>query len=95
MQLLGHRCARRRSNCTSCARKLSTAESLQTEVSSRAEQQRRLRHDLRGALSPAMLIADRLVSHADPAVKRSGDILLRSVERATEMLTEPSPPAGP
>ena len=31
-----------------------------------------LRHDIRGILSPALLTADRLLNHADPAVKRAG-----------------------
>ena len=31
-----------------------------------------LRHDLRGAISPAALIADRLLQNADPAMQRSG-----------------------
>ncbi len=47
-----------------------------------------LRHDLRGILSPAMLIADRLLAHPDPAVQRAGDVINRTVERATARLTE-------
>ena len=70
-------------------------QALRQDLSSRLEQQRRLRHDLRGALSPVLLVADRLGAHPDPAVKRSGDIMLRTVERATTLLEEPSPPAGP
>ena len=77
-------------------------DALRRELAERTEQQRRLRHDLRGAMSPVLLVADRLVSHADPAVKRSGDIMVRTVERATALLAEPgaakpsgpSPPAG-
>ena len=64
-------------------------------LAARAEQQRRLRHDLRGALSPVMLVADRLSAHADPAVKRSADIMLRTVDRAAQLLQEPTPPADP
>ncbi len=47
-----------------------------------------LRHDLRGILSPAMLIADRLVSHDDPSVQRAGDLINRTVERAAARLAE-------
>jgi hypothetical protein len=47
-----------------------------------------LRHDLRGILSPAMLIADRLQSHADPAVQRAGAVVMRTVERAAARLAE-------
>jgi signal transduction histidine kinase len=42
-------------------------------------------HDLRGILSPALLTAERLQMSADPPVKRAGDILVRAVERATEL----------
>jgi hypothetical protein len=47
-----------------------------------------LRHDLRGILSPAMLIADRLLAHEDPAVQRAGDIMNRTIERAAARLME-------
>ena len=45
----------------------------------------KINHDLRGILSPALLTAERLQMHADPAVKRAGDVLTRTVERATEL----------
>ncbi len=48
-----------------------------------------LRHDLRGILSPALLMSDRLIAHPDPAIQRAGDVILRTVERATARL-EPS-----
>jgi hypothetical protein len=47
-----------------------------------------LRHDLRGILSPAMLIADRLSSHEDPAVQRAGAVVVLTVERAAARLAE-------
>lgn len=47
-----------------------------------------LRHDLRGILSPAMLIADRLASHEDPSVQRAGTVITRTVERAAARLAE-------
>ena len=59
-----------------------------------AESLRRLRHDVRGALSPALLTADRLLTHADPAVQRAGDIMVRAVERAAALLNESAPPNG-
>lgn len=43
-------------------------------------------HDLRGALSPAMLTAERLKANENAAVQRAADIILRSVERASEMV---------
>ena len=47
-----------------------------------------LRHDIRGILSPAMLTADRLLNHADPSVKRAGEVIIRTVERITGRLLE-------
>ena len=61
----------------------------------RLESQRRLRHDIRGALSPALLTADRLLTHSDPAVQRAGDIVVRAVERAAALLSDPAPDATP
>lgn len=46
----------------------------------------RLRHDLRGALSPALLAVDRLTLSADPAVKRSADAVVRAIERASAII---------
>ncbi len=47
-----------------------------------------LRHDIRGILSPAMLTADRLLGHADPSVKRAGDVIIRTVDRIAARLLE-------
>ncbi len=54
-----------------------------------------LRHDLRGILSPALLMSDRLIAHPDPAIQRAGDVILRTVERATARLEPPSMAAAP
>ena len=56
-----------------------------------------LRHDLRGVLSPALMVADRLVNNPDPAIRRAGDAVVRSVDRATALLTASKasdPPRG-
>ncbi len=45
----------------------------------------RASHDLRGILSPALLTAERLQMHADPQVSHAGDVLVRTVERATAL----------
>ncbi len=56
-------------------------------------------HDLRGILSSAMLAADRLSMNSDPAVQRAADVVVRAVERATELVrttlefTREGPPA--
>jgi hypothetical protein len=40
-----------------------------------------LRHDLRGAITPAALIADRLRHNSDPAIQRSAARIAGVVER--------------
>ncbi len=52
-----------------------------------------LRHDLRGVLSPALMVSDRLTTHSDPAIKRAGEAVVKSVERATALLTATKLPA--
>lgn len=47
-----------------------------------------LRHDLRGILVPALLVADRLLAHADPKVVRAGETVVQSVRRAEVRLKE-------
>ncbi len=67
---------------------------LEADLATRAEAHRRLRHDLRGALSPALLTADRLLANPDPSVKRAGQIMVQAIERAsTLMADEPAPRA--
>jgi hypothetical protein len=50
-----------------------------------------LRHDLHGILSPALLTADRLLNSPDPSVRRAGEVMVRTVERATARLAETKP----
>lgn len=47
-----------------------------------------LRHELRGALSPALMVSDRLLRNDDPLVRRAGDAVVRSIERATALLDQ-------
>lgn len=47
-----------------------------------------LRHDIRGLLSPALLCGDRLSESGDPAVRRAGEIIVRTVDRVTDRLNE-------
>lgn len=44
-------------------------------------------HDLRNSLSPALMTAERLEQHADPAVRRAGATLLRAVDDAVELVS--------
>ncbi len=57
-----------------------------------------LRHDLRGALSPALIVSDSLVESSDPAVRRAGEAVIRSIERAAALLAAakaaPDQPSG-
>lgn len=57
-----------------------------------------LRHDLRGAISPAALVADRLRQSSDPAAQRSGKTIGIVVERVLAILDATSkvvPPRAP
>ena len=47
-----------------------------------------LRHDLRGMLAPALLVADRLLAHSDPKVVKAGETVVNSVRRAEQRLRE-------
>ncbi len=47
-----------------------------------------LRHDLRGILSPALLVSDRLLTHEEPHVRRAGEVMVRTVERASARLMD-------
>lgn len=77
------------------------AEARLAEVEARAAS---LRHDLRGVLSPALMVTDRLLGNSDPSVQRAGQAVIRSVERATAIIqaskaevaeASREPPAGP
>ena len=45
-----------------------------------------LGHDLRGALSPALIFSDRLVSSTDPAIRKAGEAVVRSIEQASVLI---------
>ena len=68
------------------ARKLARLAALEAATSS-------LRHDVRGMLSPALLVADRLLAHSDPKIVRAGETIVKAVNRAIERLTETRPPS--
>jgi signal transduction histidine kinase len=50
----------------------------------------KLGHDLRGALSPAMLMSERLESNPDPAIRQAGTIVARALDRATALSQDAS-----
>jgi signal transduction histidine kinase len=45
-------------------------------------------HDVRGALSPGLLMAERLSTSTDPLVPRVAESVARSVDRATELIRQ-------
>ena len=47
-----------------------------------------LRHDLRGILSPSLMMADRLLDHTDPKIRRVGEVVVQTVERCSERLAQ-------
>ncbi len=63
------------------------ASAAQARIDAIEKQAAGLRHDLRGALSPALIISDRLIENSDPAVRRAGESVIRSIERAAALLT--------
>jgi hypothetical protein len=46
----------------------------------------RLRHDIRGAVTPASLMADRLKMNGDPAIRRSGTVIGVAIDRIMKTL---------
>ncbi len=48
---------------------------------------RKLGHDLRGLLSPAMMVAERLQKNPDPAIQKSGTLILESLDRAVAAIS--------
>lgn len=72
------------------------AEQSQTRLAELEATTSSLRHDLRGILSPSLMLADRLLDNADPKVRRVGEVMVQTVERCTERLrqTRAEPPAG-
>lgn len=51
-----------------------------------------LRHELRGALSPALMVSDRLLRSDDPLIRRAGDAVVRSIDRATALIGQDRAP---
>jgi sensor domain CHASE-containing protein len=70
--------------CAPSLRRRAGARAAEAEAAQRRLD--RLRHDLRGALSPALLSADRLLASDDPATRHAGEIIVRAVDRATAMM---------
>jgi hypothetical protein len=54
----------------------------------------RLRHDLRGMLTPAFLVVDQLLEHPDPKVVKAGQTVLKAVERVERRLVAMRAPSS-
>jgi signal transduction histidine kinase len=67
------------------------AEALaQARMAEMAASVSRLTHDLRGAMSPALLMAERLERHDDPAVRQAAEVVAKAMQRASTMCREVS-----
>ncbi len=50
------------------------------------EATRKLGHELRNVLSPAMMLAERISMHSDPQVQRAGKMILDSLDKAIVLI---------
>ena len=68
---------------------LARAAQAEARVQELTQATSQLRHDLRGILSPAMLMADRLAMSDDPVSRRAGESMISTIERADARLKPP------
>jgi hypothetical protein len=78
---IGHLAAGRHRRATQAAEKAAEQRIAASETTLS-----KLRHDVRGALSPALLSADRLTMNKDPAVVRSAEMVVSAIERVSALL---------
>lgn len=64
------------------ARQVRTAKSL---AERRKENVIKLGHDIRGAVTPALLMTERLEMNKDPAVRQAAEVVARAMERTAEL----------
>ncbi len=63
-------------------------EHAETMIAEHERELSRLRHDLRGILSPALLLADRLSMSEDPVASRTAEAIIQTIERAEAALAK-------
>jgi hypothetical protein len=68
--------------CLFMMRQLRAARSRAAE---QAERMIKLAHDIRGAVTPALLMTERLEQTDDPAVRRAAAIVAGAIERTSEL----------
>ena len=73
----------------------SAEQSMADQIETFRTESSALRHDMRGVLSPALMMSDRLLKHPDAAVQRAGQAVVRSIERATALLASNKALIGP
>jgi hypothetical protein len=67
---------------------LALARQLRAERQRAVEQSQaviKLSHDVRGAVTPALLMTERLESNADPAVRLAAGVVAKAMDRAAEL----------
>ncbi|QEO16638.1 SoxR reducing system RseC family protein [Acetobacter vaccinii] len=52
------------------------------------QEDKKLRHDIRGIISPAMLVADQLATNPDPDVRRAAETINNTLDRLTDRLKQ-------
>jgi|GEM_PF-5036351 len=71
-----------------------TASGIQASLSSgkvaQSDQLARLRHDVKGALSPALLAADQIAMDKDPATRARAEQIITAIETASRLLSAKS-----
>ncbi len=80
--------ATQRAKASALRAELADASAVRVQQAELRQQVSTLRHDVRGILSPALLVADGLLNHSEPKVKRAGEVIVRTVERASERMAE-------
>jgi signal transduction histidine kinase len=64
------------------ARQLRTAR---RQAAEQSEAIRKLAHDVRGAVTPALLMTERLESNPDPAVRLAAGVVAKAMDRAADV----------
>jgi signal transduction histidine kinase len=92
--VVGHLMGRIRSERRARLQSQELAAATEARISDLMQVIARLRHDVRGALSPALLAADRLLTSRDAATHRAAEICVTAIERANTLLDATRASAG-